>query len=81
MAGRGDWVEAWVRVDSADIAVLDMLALGAEVEVLHPPELRAGVRDAAARVTALHAGPEGPPVGFAPPAAHRPRCPVYACAS
>src|SRR5262249_58669415 len=59
VAGRGDWVEAWVRVDSADIAVLDMLALGTEVEVLHPPELRAGVRDAAARIAALHAGPEG----------------------
>jgi predicted DNA-binding transcriptional regulator YafY len=57
--GREDWIEAWVRADSPDIAVLDMLALGAEVEVLHPPELRAGVRQAAARIAALHTGPAG----------------------
>ena len=57
--GREDWVEAWVRVDSADIAVLDMLALGTEVEVLHPAELRTGVREAAARIAARHAGPAG----------------------
>jgi len=57
VAGREDWVEAWVRIDSADLAVLDMLALGAEAEVIHPPELRAGVREAAARIAALHAGP------------------------
>jgi len=59
VAGREDWIEAWVRVESADIAVLDMLALGTEVEVLHPPELRTGVREAAARIAALHAGPQG----------------------
>jgi hypothetical protein len=49
-----------VRIDSPDIAVLDMLALGAEVEVLHPPELRAGVREAATRIAALHTSPAGP---------------------
>jgi predicted DNA-binding transcriptional regulator YafY len=59
-AGREDWIEAWVRIDSPDIAMLDILALGAEVEVLHPPELRAGVREAAARIAALHAGPADP---------------------
>ena len=57
VAGREDWVEAWVRIDSPDIAVLDMLALGAEVEVLHPPELRTGVREAATRIAALHTSP------------------------
>jgi predicted DNA-binding transcriptional regulator YafY len=57
VAGREDWVEAWVRIESADLAVLDMLALGAEAEVIHPPELRAGVREAAGRIAALHAGP------------------------
>jgi predicted DNA-binding transcriptional regulator YafY len=62
VAGREDWVEAWVRIDSPDIAVLDMLALGTEVEVLHPPELRVGVRDAATRIAALHAsGLTSPP--------------------
>ena len=59
VAGREDWVEAWVRVDSADVAVLDMLALGTEVEVLLPPELRTAVREAAARIAARHTGPEG----------------------
>jgi predicted DNA-binding transcriptional regulator YafY len=59
VAGREDWAEAWVRVDSAEIAVLDVLALGAEVEVLHPPELRAAVREAAARIAARHTGPAG----------------------
>ncbi len=59
VAGREGWVEAWVRIDSADLAVLDILSLGAEAEVIHPPELRAGIRDAAARIAALHAGPPG----------------------
>ena len=40
-AGRGGWAEAWVRIDSLEAAVLDLLALGPEVEVLHPPQLRA----------------------------------------
>jgi predicted DNA-binding transcriptional regulator YafY len=61
--GREDWTEAWVRIDSADVAVLDMLALGTEVEVLHPPGLRAGVREAASRIVALHSASSGrPPV-------------------
>src|SRR6516165_3456592 len=50
VAGREDWVEAWVRIDSPDVAVLEMLALGAEVEVLQPPELRAALRDAATQI-------------------------------
>jgi predicted DNA-binding transcriptional regulator YafY len=54
-AGRAGWVEAWVRVDSLDAAALDMLALGAEVEVIHPPELRAQVRQTARQIAGLHA--------------------------
>jgi predicted DNA-binding transcriptional regulator YafY len=61
VAGREDWVEAWVRIDSTDVAVLDMLALGAEVEVISPPELRTGVREAAARIAALHTSPADTP--------------------
>ena len=49
------------RVDSADVSVLDILALGTEVEVLHPTKLRTGVREAAAKIAALHSGPEGSP--------------------
>jgi predicted DNA-binding transcriptional regulator YafY len=55
--GREDWVEASVRIESVDSAVLDVLALGPEVEVLHPPELRAHVGQAARRLAELHAGP------------------------
>jgi predicted DNA-binding transcriptional regulator YafY len=56
VAGREGWVEAWVRIGSLDAAALDMLALGAEVEVIHPPELRAEVGHLARRIADLHAG-------------------------
>ena len=55
---RDSWVEAWVRIDSVDAAALDMLALGAEVEVIHPPELRAQVRETARQIAGLHAAPD-----------------------
>jgi predicted DNA-binding transcriptional regulator YafY len=62
VAGREDWAEAWVRIDSPDVAVLDMLALGGEVEVLYPPELRAAIQEAATRIAALHtSGLTSPP--------------------
>jgi hypothetical protein len=53
-AGREDWGEAWVRIDSAEAAVLDMLALGAEVEIVDPPELRARIAQIAIQIAALH---------------------------
>ena len=59
IAGREDWTEAWVRVDSAGAAVLDMLALGAEVEVMHPPRLRAQVLQTARRIAELHSSDDG----------------------
>ena len=37
-----------------------MLALGAEAEVIHPPELRALVGQLARRIADLHAGAESP---------------------
>ena len=55
-AGREDWVEAWVRADSAAAAVVELLALGAEVEVLHPPQLRAQLYQTARQIAALHTG-------------------------
>jgi predicted DNA-binding transcriptional regulator YafY len=58
-AGREGWVEAWVRIGSLDAAALDMLALGAEVEVIHPPELRALVGRLARQIADLHAGTGG----------------------
>ena len=60
VAGREDWVEAWVRIGSLDAAALDMLALGAEVEVIHPPELRTLVGRLARRIADLHADTSGP---------------------
>jgi predicted DNA-binding transcriptional regulator YafY len=54
-AGREDWAEASVRIESVDSAVLEILALGPEVEVLHPPELRVQVGQAARRLAALYA--------------------------
>ncbi len=54
---REDWVEAWIRFGTAEGAVLDLLALGPEVEVLQPAELRSELRRAARRIAALHAGP------------------------
>jgi len=45
-----------VRIGSLDAAALDMLALGAEVEVIHPPGLRALVGELAGRIAELHDG-------------------------
>jgi WYL domain len=45
-----------VRIGSLDAAALDVLALGAEVEVIHPPELRALVGQLARRIADLHEG-------------------------
>ena len=53
-AGPPDWADAWVRIDSTDAAVLDMLALGAEVEVMYPPELRTQIADTARHIARLH---------------------------
>jgi predicted DNA-binding transcriptional regulator YafY len=50
-------VEAWIRFETTEGAVLDLLALGPEVEVLQPAELRSELRRAARRIAALHTGP------------------------
>jgi predicted DNA-binding transcriptional regulator YafY len=52
--GRDGWIQAWIPVDSAEATVLDILALGGEAELIAPPELRAMVREAAARIARLH---------------------------
>lgn len=57
VAGRSGWAEAWVRIDSIEAAVLDLLALGPEVEVLHPPQLRTQLARAAGQIADLHRGP------------------------
>jgi predicted DNA-binding transcriptional regulator YafY len=57
--GRPGWAEGWVRIESPDSAVLDLLALGAEVEVLHPPQLRARLAGTARRIAELNAARPG----------------------
>ena len=51
-------MEAWLRIDSADATMLDLLALGAEVEVVQPAELRARVAETARRIADLNAAPD-----------------------
>jgi predicted DNA-binding transcriptional regulator YafY len=54
MAGRPDWVKASIPVDSPEATVLDLLALGAEAELLHPSDLRQQVRETALLIARLH---------------------------
>ena len=51
---RPDWVEGSVRVDSLQSAVHELLALGPEVEVVRPAELRELVRDTAWEIAERH---------------------------
>lgn len=52
--GGESWVEASWPIDSLDAAVLDVLALGQDVEVLRPAELRAAVAETARGVADRH---------------------------
>ncbi|SCL20564.1 Predicted DNA-binding transcriptional regulator YafY, contains an HTH and WYL domains [Micromonospora nigra] len=54
--GQG-WVVTRLPVESVEVAYTQLLALGPEVEVLDPPELRGRLAEAAARAVALYAGP------------------------
>ena len=56
MPGRDGWVEAWIRIGPIDTAVLDLLALGPEAEVLQPPELRRAMAGAARRLASWYSG-------------------------
>ena len=48
-----------MRIGAPEVAVLDMLALGAEVEVIAPPELRAELARVARQIADRHAGCTG----------------------
>ena len=50
-----DWAEAWIRVDSAEATILDLLALGPDAEVIDPPQLRARLAATARQIADLHA--------------------------
>jgi pimeloyl-ACP methyl ester carboxylesterase len=60
---QAGWSEAWLRIESLDAAVPDLLALGAEVEVIDPPALRTQVAAAARRIAVRHAGDAPRPAG------------------
>jgi predicted DNA-binding transcriptional regulator YafY len=54
-AATDGWFEATVLIESTASAVSDLLALGAEVEVVRPQSLRTAVADAARDIAALYA--------------------------
>ena len=54
--GRTGWVEAWLPLTSLSTAAADMLALGADAEVIEPIELRDLVRQTALEIAELHRG-------------------------
>ncbi|MEP7024987.1 MAG: WYL domain-containing protein [Actinomycetota bacterium] len=54
--GRDGWSTATVRVDSAESAVLDVLALGPDAEVMGPAELRAQVAQAVRQMARWYTG-------------------------
>lgn len=51
---RPDWVDGSFRIDSYDAAVRELLALGSEVEVVLPAELRETMAATGRRITRLH---------------------------
>jgi predicted DNA-binding transcriptional regulator YafY len=55
-AETGGWVRAVVAIESVEQACREFLALGADIEVLEPPALRARVAAAARATAALYAG-------------------------
>jgi len=54
---RPDWLEGSFRFDSYDTAVRELLALGAQVEILLPVELRTTMATIARRLAELHETP------------------------
>ena len=54
VADRSDWLEGSFRFDSYDGAVRELLALGAQVEVILPVELRRSMAAVASQVADLH---------------------------
>lgn len=51
------WIKAEIPVESAEQAALLLLRLGADIEVLAPPELRAAISRQAVKLAALYAKP------------------------
>jgi predicted DNA-binding transcriptional regulator YafY len=54
---RPEWVEGSFRFDSYDAAIRELLAIGPDVEILLPVELRATMASVGRRLAALHGEP------------------------
>jgi predicted DNA-binding transcriptional regulator YafY len=52
--GRPEWLEGSFRFDSYDSAVAELLALGVDVEILLPVELREAMAQTGRAIAALH---------------------------
>jgi predicted DNA-binding transcriptional regulator YafY len=50
-----DWIRARIPVEAGRQGALQVLRLGADIEVIGPPDLREAVRSEAARISGLHA--------------------------
>lgn len=57
---RSDWLEGSFRFDSYDAAIRELTALGPEVEVLLPVELRRSMAAIGRRIAGLHRGEHAP---------------------
>jgi len=55
--GREGWFEARIRVASADTVISDVLALGADAELIKPSDLRRRIRETAECIAELNGGP------------------------
>jgi predicted DNA-binding transcriptional regulator YafY len=55
--GEGEWMEGSIRIDSMDQVVLELLALGTDVEVVRPLALRRLLGDTARRIAAMYSDP------------------------
>lgn len=55
-ADRPDWIEGTFRFDSYDTALRELLALGPDIEILLPVELRAAMASLAERLARHHRG-------------------------
>ena len=75
---REGWVEASFRMTSVESAVHELLSLGAEVEVVHPAELRARLAAVGRQITERNrpletgGGEHGDPPVVTPSRPHRP---------
>lgn len=57
------WTRATVPVESAEHACREFLALGTDIEVLGPPQLRSRLAEIAQSIAAWHSGPPGGALG------------------